>query len=594
MKKILIGLIVFSVALSSCKKSLEKEFPNPENYDKTGNLFAGMFTKTLYSWKLYVQDYGEWWWDMAGTGSMGVASYSQISQRYITDRYAWFSTFDDLTGTTAFGSENQLWQNRLGAFYGSVNAWAVIKDNIAMVSGSELDDNKIYYSLTTVMKDYAALLAVDFYNGIPYSEAFKGKDRLFFPKYDDPKEIYKSVLDELKKIANDLPGEYSKMSTSAKAVFNTQDIAFRGDINAWVQYINAIRLKFAVRISGVEEVFAKSHIQDVLSKNNFPTRDQVWAMPYALMANGGGEWIRGIGEAWPATFIPDIIIRRMNRNKTVYEPGIDDPRLPVLAMPTKFSQYDTLPAAGDYRGVNMNADGQKAAYVAGERYYTGGPYGALSEHLKQNSRSMYHLGTFARNEKFPVYMMSMAETDLLLAEVALKNLGTTGKTAADHIKDAIKNSTNFWYTLNQNSPYPDRSVPTTQPIDSLMHPIKPSTAVITTYADSIAIRFNSRGSVEDKMELLMQQKYIHLNLMCPYELWAELRRTRHPKLEPMTFNAKAMKPLPERLRYPTAEQQTNPDNYATVKNQDNFTTPIFWVPAALRGVNPYWDNYNYE
>jgi hypothetical protein len=96
------------------------------------------------------------------------------------------------------------------------------------------------------------------------------------------------------------------------------------------------------------------------------------------------------------------------------------------------------------------------------------------------------------------------------------------------------------------------------------------------------------------MELLMQQKYIHLNLMCPYELWAELRRTRHPKLEPMTFNAKVMKPLPERLRYPTAEQQTNPDNYATVKSQDNFTTPIFWVPANLRTVNPYWDNYNYQ
>lgn len=586
MKKLFIGIIFFTVALASCKKSLENEFPNPEKYDKTGNLFAGMFTKTLYSWKLYVQDYGEWWWELAGTGSMGVAGYNQVCQRYITDRYAWFSTFDDLTGTTAFGSENQLWQNRLGAFYGSVNAWAIIKDNITLVSGPELDDNKIYYSLTTVMKDYAGLLAVDFYNNIPYSEAFKGKDRVFFPKYDDPKEIYKSVLDELKKISEELPGEYNKMSVSAKAVFNTQDIAFRGDINAWVQYINAIRLKFAVRISGVEEAFAKTHIQDVIAKKNFPTTDQVWAMPYALMANGGGEWIRGIGEGWPATFIPDIIMRRMNRNSPRYEPGIDDPRLPVLAMPTNFSDFVSVPAVGDYRGVNMNSDGQKAAYVAGERYYTGGPYGDLAEHLKQNSRSMYSLATFHRNEKFPVYMMSLAETDLLLAEVALKNLGATGKTAAAHIKDAINNSTNFWYTINQASPYATSN--------ALMHPTKPSTTIIDTYADSIVARFNSRGNNEDKMELVMQQKYVHLNLMCPYELWAEVRRTRHPKLEPMTFNGKVMKPLPERLRYPTSEQQTNPDNYATVKNQDNFTTPIFWVPAALRGVSPYWDNYNYE
>jgi hypothetical protein len=586
MKKLFIGMIAFSIALASCKKSLDEEFPNPEVYDQTGNLFAGMFTKTLYSWKLYVQDYGEWWWDLAGTGGMGVAGYTQVSQRYITDRYAWFATWDDLSGTSGFGSENQLWRNRLGAFYTSVNPWAIIKDNIAKVSGVDLDDNQIYYSLTTVMKDYAALIAVDFYNNIPYSEAFQGKGRVFFPKYDDPKEIYTSVLDELKKLSEDLPGQFNKMSVSAKAVFKVQDIAFAGDVNQWVQYINAIRLKFAVRISGVEEAIAKSHIQDVLTKNNFPTKDQVWKMPYPVMANAGGEWIRGIGEGWPATFIPDVIMRRMNRNSTSYEPGIDDPRLPVLAMPTKFSDFVSTPAVGDYRGVNYNSDGQKPAYNAGERYYTGGVYGDLNEHLKQNARSMYNLATYHRNENFPVYMMSMAETDLLLAEVALKNLGTTGKTAAAHIKDAISNSTNFWYTLNQNSPFA-----TSTPV---MRPAKPSATIINTYADSIVTRFNSRATTDDKMELLMQQKYVHLNLMCPYELWAELRRTRHPKLEPMTFNAKVMKPLPERLRYPTTEQVTNPDNYATVKSQDNFTTPIFWVPAALRNVSPFWNNYNYE
>jgi hypothetical protein len=586
MKKLMIFFVTVSLVLSSCKKELEDQFSNPDIYSNTGNLFSGMFTKTLYSWKLYVQDYGEWWWELAGTGSMGVAGYTQISHRYITDRYAWFLDYDDLSGTNAFGSENQLWVNRLGAFYGSVNTWAVIKDNIAKVSGADLDDNVIYYELTTVMKDFAALQAVDFYNSIPYSEAFKGKERVFFPKYDDPKEIYVSILDDFKRISEQLPAIYEKMSPSAKAVFNTQDIAFRGDVQKWVQYINALRLKYAVRISGVEEATAKTHIADVLAKNNFPTVDQTWPMPYPLMANAGGEWLRGIGEGWPATFIPDIILRRMNRNTPKYEAGVDDPRLPVIAMPTSFSNFTSTPKVGDYRGVNMNSDGQKAAYTAGERYYTGGPYGDLNQHLAQNSRSMYNLATYHRNESFPVYMMSLAETDLFLAEVALKGLGNTGKAASAHIKDAIRNSTNFWYTINQKSPYATN--------ETLMHPAKPSDAVINTYADSIAARFDSRANLDEKMEILMQQKYVHLNLMCPYELWSELRRTRHPKLEPMTFNTKVMKPMPERLRYPTSEQQTNPDNYATVKDHDNFTSPIFWVPTALRGVNPYWDNYNYE
>src|SRR5690606_21073259 len=142
-------------------------FPNPENYDKTGNLFGGLFTKTLFTWKIYVQDYGEWWWEIAGSGAMGVSSYSQIAHRYITDRYAWYVDYDDLSGTNGFGSATALWEGRLGAFYTGVNTWAVIKDNLASVTGQELDDNYIYYLLLTVVKDYAALNTVDFYNSIP-------------------------------------------------------------------------------------------------------------------------------------------------------------------------------------------------------------------------------------------------------------------------------------------------------------------------------------------------------------------------------------------------------------------------------------------
>lgn len=35
-----------------------------------------------------------------------------------------------------------------------------------------------------------------------------------------------------------------------------------------------------------------------------------------------------------ANFIPNVIMKRMNHGTNTYEPGIDDPRLPVIAMPT--------------------------------------------------------------------------------------------------------------------------------------------------------------------------------------------------------------------------------------------------------------------
>jgi len=52
--------------------------------------------------------------------------------------------------------------------------------------------------------------------------------------------------------------------------------------------------------------------------------------------------------------------------------------------------------------------------------------------------------------------------------------------------------------------------------------------------------------------------------------------------------------MPERVRYPTSEQSANPDNFQKVATQNNLTTPIFWVPTALRTVIPYWNDYNYE
>lgn len=584
MKKIIIGILTLSLTFSGCQTRLEDAFFSPENYDKTGNLFGGMFAKTLFTWKIYVQDYGEWWWEIAGSGAMGVSSYSQIAHRYITDRYAWYVDYDDLSGTNGFGSATALWDGRLKAFYTGVNTWAVTRDNIGAVTGQELDDNYIYYLLLTVIKDYTALNTVDFYNSIPYSEAFKGSERIFFPKYDDPKEIYLTILDELKSIADELPTAHSKMSASAVATFNNQDIAFRGDLEKWVQYINAIRLKYALRISGVEEAAASTHIQDVLSKNNLPTADMLWSMPYDMDVFNGGEWLRGLNEAWPGTFVTDIIMRRMNYGTTLYEPGVDDPRLPVIAFPTKYSNFEE--AIGDYRGVSMNTDGQKAAYDGGEQYYTGGPTGSVQEHFNQNSRSLYNFATYTMNSKFPVYMLSVAEVDLLLAEIAEKGLGTTGKTAAEHLKDALSHSTDFWYARNAESPF--------ETSRRILHPTKPDGSVIDTYGNTLVAKYNSKTSLDDKMEIIMQQKYIHLNLMCPYELWAEIRRTRHPKLEPFTFQREVMKPFPERLRYPIAEQQNNPDNYATVRNQDNFTSPIFWVPENLRSVVPYWDNYDYE
>jgi hypothetical protein len=603
-------LLLPASMMVGCKKQLEEQFRNPEVYSQTQNLFGGIFRSMLTEHKIFVQDYGEFYWQL--NSGCEVPGYVQLAQRLITDRYAWFSGFGDLTGVSGFGAvaNSPLWTQRLNDFYTRARFWAVLNDELNKVSGDALINNKIYYTLATVMKDYVALINVDFYNSIPYSEAFQGSQGVFYPKFDDPKEIYVSVMNELKQIYQELPQIYNAMTDLGKNLFGTYDVALNGDINKWLEFINSLRLKYAVRISGVDETLARAELTDVLAKP-LPTQDLLQPIFADVAPESNGFWMRGLGENSFSSFIPNIMMRRMNRDLESYQPVIDDPRLPVIAMPTKFFEGAPQPnGARKYIGVSYDADAQKADYVAGHRYAT--TPNSFIESLRQNAKSQYNYTTYTHNAKFPAYMMSVAEIDLLLAEVALKNLGNTGKTAGEHIKNAIIHSTDFWYARNaesqmsvsfrtkalQNSYFVGPLTFSTNRFgeDSALwfHPAKPAAGIVSQYADSIVTRFNTRPTSDDKMEILMQQKYIHLNLVAPYELWTEIRRTRHPYLEPMTFVGVVMKPFPERLRYPLSASQTNPDKYLAVQPQDNFTSHIFWVPADKRGVLPYWPNYNYQ
>ncbi len=188
-------------------------------------------------------------------------------------------------------------------------------------------------------------------------------------------------------------------------------------------------------------------------------------------------------------------------------------------------------------------------------------------------------------------MFSLGELDLLLAEIALKNLANTGKTAEEHIKDAVIHSVNFWYNLNMNSSY--KSDPDAGGLGDVLYPAKPDDASIAVWGDKVKADFVAAPSADDKMEILMQQKYLHLNILHPYELWTELRRTGHPKLEPFTWRGENMKPFPERVRYPTDEQRNNASNLSKVADQNNMTSKIFWVPGD-RNPNLYWDNHDFE
>src|SRR5688572_21994121 len=127
-------IVLLAASQTGCKKSLEDQFRNPEVYSKTENLFGGIFLEMLSEHKIFVQDYGEFYYLL--NSGCEIPGYSQIAQRHITDRYAWFLNYDDLSGVNGFGGlTNQIWNNRLNDFYTRTRHWAVLNDQLKAISG---------------------------------------------------------------------------------------------------------------------------------------------------------------------------------------------------------------------------------------------------------------------------------------------------------------------------------------------------------------------------------------------------------------------------------------------------------------------------
>jgi hypothetical protein len=585
--------------MPSCNDELDRDWNNPNAYrPKPDEVVSGLFTR-LQKNRFWMKDYGEWYWYLNGW-DQGLLQITQVCT-YVpyTSAYCDFWADDNYGDVENFVSAaNGNIPAKFERFYTDMNNYGLIRDEVATLSGEEYDNTVLYLKLATILKDVVALQTVDLFNSIPYFNAFRGSEGIFFTPYDDPLEIYKSVIREYRTIAGEIPAVYEKMSDLSKNTFARQDVFFKGDVEKWVQYINAQTLKSCIRISGVAADFVKPVLTEAIKQ--LPTTDFTFPSPQAnenrVGISSGGIMQRGLYEQYHQLCVPDIIMTRINRGKDIYETGIDDPRLPVLTIGySETGKADSV----EYYGVSGNWARNKYlrtlpvdaalpidscrrnVYPQGitAQYYVVYPSVSMDIMVKSCRWSYYNPVTFVLSES-PLYIFSLAETDLLLAEAALKDLASTGKSAGQHINDAVVHSTDFWYMMNASTNYAGEMSDETK---KMLTPAKPSSDIINNYASVIQGEFETAAGVEDKMEILMQQKYIHLNILEAFECFAELRRTRHPRLEPITCHGSSTQldnatMMVERLKLPTSERTNNFEEYSKVMADDLWGKPVFWVP----------------
>ena len=181
-----------------------------------------------------------------------------------------------------------------------------------------------------------------------------------------------------------------------------------------------------------------------------------------------------------------------------------------------------------------------------------------------NTVAMYNRSTTSRNFFFPGILINAAEVSFHLAEAHLKAGNLTA--AKDAYNKGIEQSTEYYYNIRK------LTTNTTSPA------VVPYTAAqVTAYQKAAGINWDLATTAAARQSLISNQRWLHYNVIQPFENWAEVRRTDLPAVKFWNDDATPTNVTPPtRWAYPSSENVYNKANYATVSANDKATNKIFW------------------
>ena len=396
---------------------------------------------------------------------------------------------------------------------------------------TELEDLQKVITKGTAANDpglYAPALALrtwgfgyltDTWGDVPYFEALKGDSvgGSLAPKYDTQKSIYDDFFKVLDKASKDLSG--------ASASLGSADPIYGGDPGEWQKFANSLRARFALRLINVDPATADAQLRAAL------------AAPGGLItSNSDNALLKWPGDGiydnpWADNFkgrddhrMSIVLMNLMKAN--------NDPRIPIFAQP---NQDD-----GSYTGApNALLASDVTAYLTGASrpgliFYPG----------------VTAYGTFGCcGASFPSFLLTAAETNLVLAEAAERGIGgLTPAQAAGFYNAGVTASMEQWGVTDP--------------------------AAIASYLaqPGVAYAGGTQGLIQ-----IADQKYITL-FTDGGEAWAEWRRTCQPAtIQPGPAAIRAN--VPRRFMYSITEVSVNGANVnAAIADQgsDTFETRMYW------------------
>lgn len=433
------------------------------------------------------------------------------------------------------------------------DAWnkvfADLRDYQTIIRESEENTSYASYgAIAHIFKAFNFQLLVDNFGDVPYTEGLDGKTTLS-PHYDKDSEVYKLLIQEIDDAIAIL--KTSKDDATLVGLNASSDPVFAGNFTKWIQFANNLKLRLLIRAQGSS---IDAFVQDAFSKfsaEGFLLEDVLVNPGYNANAQENPFW-------------------------AVYHSAVDG----TITQSARF-YLPTTYLFSFYNGTKLKDD------VRGKLLYKNFPntvswqLGDEAADRPNSPNYIWHVGTGigknaseakgilkSRAAGAPIFLAS--ETHFLLAEAALTGHVLNGD-AKTNFEKGITASYSF---LSKEG--------TSLVVPASVNPTQDTNDYIAANVTSYLANFDLATTTAQKLEAIITQKYLALNILNSNEAWAEFRRTGYPAISgtapETTFlsvrsqSTRADK-LPVRFIYPQEESDLNKNTPAI---KDAYSNPIFW------------------
>lgn len=419
--------------------------------------------------------------------------------------------------------------------------WAVYYQNVikythdAIVKTKDLPLRANLYNMARIWQAYAFMILTDTYGAIPYTEGGAGyTDQIFFPKYDQQQDIYPKLIQELTEATTAL---------NVSGTVESSDVLYAGNIAKWKKLGYSLLLRAGMRLSKVDQAKAKSTVQAAFAGGVIiDNADNAYMRHDANYLNPAGNMLNSTEAAnW---YLAKPFIDTLKNNS--------DPRLTAIAI-----RY--VGATSGPTQTPANGNTAAAVQIGMPMGYDNGtiPARATADGLA----SFYDYSQADRRRiaktTAPMFFVTAAQTNLLLAEARFRGWITSATTAAQYFSNGI--------SLNMDQ--------------------------MATYDAGSAVAAGARDTYVAANPLTAGRELNQINtqywiasVFNGPESFANFRRSGFPALTPNPYNQPNNPDVPNgtfirRLGYPTSELSVNSANVNAVigtMGPDKLSTRLWW------------------